>query len=108
VTPPAISEPGDHAATAEENRSAELERQVERASLFTHTVIGLNAAILAEVESLLYGVIDLLLAKGTVAADEIGEAAKKVSEEASARGDVPSAASRSTWRRGTGAERPCR
>ncbi|HLK88692.1 MAG TPA: YkgJ family cysteine cluster protein [Polyangia bacterium] len=69
--------------------AAELERQVERASLFTHTAVGRNAARLAEVESFLYGLIDLLVENGTVSPETLAEAAQKVREESLARGDVP-------------------
>jgi hypothetical protein len=69
--------------------AVELERQVERGSLFTHTAVGRNAARLAEVESFLYGLVDLLVGNGTVSLDQLAEAAKKVREESRARGDVP-------------------
>jgi Fe-S-cluster containining protein len=67
----------------------ELERQVERGSFFTHTAIGHTALRLGEVESFVYGMIDVLMTKGVVAADELKAAAEKVRKELVDRGDVP-------------------
>jgi Fe-S-cluster containining protein len=69
----------------------ELERQVERGNLYTHTALGRNAERLAEVESLLYGTIDVLVAKGRISIDEVREAAARVRAESMARGDMPEA-----------------
>lgn len=48
-----------------------LERQVERGSLFTHTVVSRNSDQIHEIESFLYGVIDVLIAKGLLTREEI-------------------------------------
>src|SRR5689334_19100974 len=67
------------AETASSNSvMAQLERQVERGSFFTHTALGENRLRLNEVESFTYGLIDTLLAKGVVSAEELGEAAENV------------------------------
>src|ERR1051325_8234248 len=59
----------------------QLERQVERGSLFTHTVLGKNTLRLSEMESFAYGLIDVLLEKGVVSEEEIGKAAQNVRQE---------------------------
>lgn len=56
----------------------QLERQVERGSFFTHTALGENRLRLNEVESFTYGLIDTLLAKGVVSAEEVEQAAENV------------------------------
>src|SRR5262249_62362899 len=67
----------------------DLEHQVERASFDTHTAIGRNSIRLGEVESFLYGLIDVLLAKGQVLSDELAPPVEKVRREAASKGDVP-------------------
>ena len=67
----------------------DLARQVERASLFTHSALGRNGARVRELESFVYGLIDALLAQGVVASDAVETAVKKVREELDASGDVP-------------------
>lgn len=59
----------------------QLERQVERGSFFTHTVLGENRIRLNEVESFTYGLIDALVAKGVVSVGEIGEATQHVRDQ---------------------------
>lgn len=59
----------------------ELERQVERGSLFTHTALGRSALRLNEVESFTYGLLDALLARGLVSAEEVGAAVERVRGE---------------------------
>ncbi|MCM3870566.1 MAG: YkgJ family cysteine cluster protein [Pyrinomonadaceae bacterium] len=59
----------------------QLERQVERGSFFTHTVLGENRVRLNEVESFTYGLIDALVAKGVVSADEVSEATQHVRDQ---------------------------
>ncbi len=68
---------------------AQLERQVERASLFTHTALGRDALRLDEVEAFLYGLVDVLLSKGVVSSDELSAAAARIREEKAGRGEVP-------------------
>ncbi|HEX5872349.1 MAG TPA: YkgJ family cysteine cluster protein [Longimicrobium sp.] len=52
-----------------------LERQVERGSLFVHTAVSRNADQVHEVESFVYGLIDVLVQKGVVTQDELLQAA---------------------------------
>ena len=56
---------------AERCRHEQLERQVERASLFTHGALGLQATRLGEAEAILYGLLDVLLARGVVQEGEL-------------------------------------
>jgi len=59
----------------------QLERQVERGSFFTHTMLGENRQRLSEIESFTYGLIDTLVAKGVVSVTELDEATRQVREE---------------------------
>ena len=52
----------------------QLGRQVERASLFTHTALGRGFVRLRELESFVYGLIDALIARNVVTQDEIADA----------------------------------
>jgi hypothetical protein len=65
----------------------ELERQVERGSLFTHSALGRSANHLREVETYLYGLVDLLLAKRLVTSEEVGAAVDRV--ERTLREEIP-------------------
>ncbi len=67
--------------TSEEQALAQLERQVERGSLFTHTIVSRNSDQIHEAESFLYGVIDILIEKGIVTQDEVLQSAGKVRQE---------------------------
>src|SRR5262249_50806990 len=67
----------------------ELERQVERASLFTHTALGRSGLRLSEVESFTYGLLDALLAKGVVSSDEVSAAVENVRLQMVSQGDTP-------------------
>lgn len=69
-----------------ENNFQDLERQVERASLFTHTAIGRCSIRVSEVESFTYGLLDALLEKGILAAEDVKARVEKVKEELIARG----------------------
>ena len=60
----------------------DLARQVERASLFTHSALGRNGARVRELESFVYGLIDALLAEGVVGSDAVEMAVKRVRERA--------------------------
>jgi Fe-S-cluster containining protein len=59
----------------------QLERQVERGSFFTHTVLGENRVRINEVESFTYGLIDALVAKGVVSVTEVSEATQHVRDQ---------------------------
>ena len=65
-----------------------LERQVERGSLFTHTALSNNAERIHEFVSFLYGLIDVLVARGLTTPDDIYEAAKKARSEMDAKGET--------------------
>lgn len=69
----------------------ELERQVERAGFYTHTAIGRNSIRLAEVESFLYGIVDVLLSNGQISSEQITQAVENVRQELASQGDVPNA-----------------
>lgn len=66
----------------------QLERQVERGNLFAHTALGENAIRLGELEALLHGLTDALLAKGVVNEGEVAAAISKVQAELKQRKDV--------------------
>jgi Fe-S-cluster containining protein len=65
-----VLEPGDR-----------LERQVERASLFTHTELSRLFAHVDELGSFLYGLVDLLVDKGALTPDELADAAARVTAQ---------------------------
>lgn len=69
----------------------EIERQVERGSMFTHTAIGRNALRVGEVEAFLYGLIDVLMEKGLVDSEDLQAATEKVRSQLARDGDVPNA-----------------
>jgi len=79
-----ISAASSDAATAPQD----LERQVERASLFTHTAIGRCSIRVSEVESFTYGLLDALLEKGVLAAEDVKAKVERVKEESMARGEA--------------------
>lgn len=65
-----------------------LERQVERGSLFTHSALSRQSARINEIESFLYGVIDLLNQKGIVPPDELKMAVEDVRKEMVEKGEL--------------------
>ncbi|HYH84991.1 MAG TPA: YkgJ family cysteine cluster protein [Pyrinomonadaceae bacterium] len=66
----------------------QLERQIERGNLFTHTALSDNAERIHEAESFLYGLIDVLVEKGLATPEEVFEAASKVRGEMDAKGET--------------------
>ena len=66
----------------------QLERQLERGSLFTHTALSRNAGRIHEAESFLYGVIDLLIAQGVITQDQVLQAANQTRQEMLAKGEL--------------------
>jgi len=66
----------------------DLNRQVERASLFAHTALGESFSRIGESESLLHGLVDVLLAKGCVTEDELTVAVDNVRAELIRRGEL--------------------
>lgn len=67
---------------------SDLERQVERGSLFTHTALSTLAQRTYESESLVLGLIDVLLAEGLVEEGAVAEAAETVRKTLDERGDT--------------------
>jgi Fe-S-cluster containining protein len=65
-----------------------LERQVERGCLFNHTVLSGNSDRINEIESFLYGIIDLLVDKGIVTAQDISKASENVSFDMKEKGEI--------------------
>ena len=65
-----------------------LERQVERGSLFTHTALSETADRLAEVEAMLYGLIDVVVQRGAIDPSELGAASAKVRAALDAAGET--------------------
>lgn len=65
-----------------------LERQVERGSLFTHSALSRQSARINEIESFLYGIIDLLNQKGIVPPDELKLAVGDVRKEMVEKGEL--------------------
>jgi len=63
----------------------QLERQVERSQLFTHTVLSEQASRILEIEAFLYGLIDLLVEKGVTPPDALKRAASEVRREMDAK-----------------------
>jgi Fe-S-cluster containining protein len=63
------------------DKLGEIEAQMERSGLFSHTALSRQAERINEIESFLYGLIDTLNAKGLVEMDMLKEAVKRVREE---------------------------
>ncbi len=72
----------------EDQALAQLERQAERAGLFTHTALGQTTYRLNEVESFAYALVDLLLSKQVVSQSEVAAAVEQVRREMSERGEM--------------------
>ena len=68
---------------------AALLRQVERAGLFTHSALGRGHLRQRELESFVYGLIDVLLAHGVIEEDELRRAVQAVRDEMDASGEPP-------------------
>jgi Fe-S-cluster containining protein len=69
-----------------------LERQVERASLFTHTELSRCFTHIDELGGFLYGLVDVLAAKGVLSPEELAEAAARVTAEQDAAAERPTLA----------------
>lgn len=67
---------------------AALERQVERSSFFTHTLVSQFADRVNELEPMLYGLIDRLIARGVVTEDEVLAAGTASRDELAERGEA--------------------
>ena len=59
----------------------ELERQLERGAVFTHTVLSEQAERANENEAVLNGLIDVLVKRGLVSSDELLRAIEAVRQE---------------------------
>jgi Fe-S-cluster containining protein len=60
---------------------SELEQQVLRGQLFVHTGLSQHTTRIREVEALLYGLIDLLVANGVVPPEGLKRAAREIRQE---------------------------
>jgi len=69
-----------------------VERQVERGSLFTHTALSETAERVTEVETFLYGLVDVLVASRVIDQDVLGQAAAAVRGELDQQGEAMSPA----------------
>jgi Fe-S-cluster containining protein len=67
-----------------------LERQVERASLFAHTALSENADHIHEIESILYGLLDILVQKGAATSEEITAASANIRAQMDETGETTS------------------
>lgn len=77
-----------HEATREDGALAQLERQVERASLFTHTVVSRTDERVHAMEAVLYGVVDVLIETGLVAQADVLRSAARVRQEMDDKGET--------------------
>lgn len=68
---------------------AGIDRQAERLGTYVHTKLGRAGLKLHEIERLLYGLLDVLLDKGTVTADEVAVASARVSAALIERREAP-------------------
>jgi Fe-S-cluster containining protein len=68
--------------------SDELERQVERGSLFTHTALSGLAQRTFETESIVLGLVDVLLGKGVIDEDGLTAAANDARDAMDERGET--------------------
>ena len=59
----------------------ELENQVERGSLFTHSALSRQSARLNEIESFLYGIVEAMTVKGIISPDEFKQVVEQVRNE---------------------------
>ena len=66
----------------------ELQRQVERGSLFTHTALGESFVRLSDMQALLHGLTDALLARGAVSEPELSASIANVRAELGVRGEL--------------------
>jgi len=74
---------------SDEDHLDQLERQLLRGNLFVHTGLGHLAARLGETESFLYGLIDLLLARGHVSEAELKGTVERIQQELARKNDPP-------------------
>ena len=65
-----------------------LNRQIERGNLFAHTSSSIHATRMNEIESFLYGTIDLLIQEGVLSEKTIQERVKQLQEEMQLRNET--------------------
>jgi hypothetical protein len=68
---------------------AALLRQVERAGLFTHSALGRGHLRQRELESFVYGLIDVLMTRGVIGEEELAAAVQGVREEMDSSAEIP-------------------
>jgi Fe-S-cluster containining protein len=66
----------------------QLERQIERGSLFTHTALSNNAGRINETEAFLYGLMDTLIQKGVVTQEEVLAQTEQIRQEMFDKGEL--------------------
>lgn len=71
-----------------EARLTQLERQLERGYTFSHSVVGESMMKTSELQVLLHGLLDTLIAKGLVSESELLAAMHRVREELVARDEM--------------------
>ncbi|ACK69224.1 protein of unknown function UPF0153 [Gloeothece citriformis PCC 7424] len=69
------------------NEQEKLETQLERSEFFTHTLLSQYSTRINEIESFLYAVIDILIQKGIVSADDFAKAVAQVRQEIVEKGE---------------------
>jgi Fe-S-cluster containining protein len=69
----------------------QLERQLERSQLFTHTALGESFARVGETSAFVHGLIDLLLDKGVITEDEVKSAVTNVHQQLATQGEFAGA-----------------
>lgn len=74
-----------------ESDKPEWQEQVERGSLFTHTALSKHSAHINEIESFLYGMIEVMIQKGITSPEEFQKVVAKVREEMFQKGEVANA-----------------
>jgi Fe-S-cluster containining protein len=84
-----MGRPSDGEEDSDTSTLNELERQVERGSLFTHTALSDGAQRTAEVEAVVFGLIEALVAKGVTSQEAITKSSELVRAEMEQRGEIP-------------------
>jgi hypothetical protein len=69
----------------------ELQRQIERASLFPHTALGESSLRVTELQAFVHGLADVLLDKGVVGSDELAASIEPVRAGLQQRGELTGA-----------------
>lgn len=71
-----------------QSNDIDLERQVERGSLFTHSALSRQSARINEIESFLFAIIDVLTQKGITPPDDLKQAVEDVRKEMVEKGEL--------------------